>query len=128
MGRVFGLDCCVSGGCELEPALKIVREVADGLAYAHEHGIVHRDIKPENILLSGGHALLADFGIARGFRSDNETQLTVTGLAVGTPAYMSPEQAVGEAVDPRSDIYSLACVLYEMLAGEAPHSAAAPRA
>ena len=107
---------------EVEPALKIVREVADGLAYAHEHGIVHRDIKPENILLSGGHALLADFGIARGFRSENETQLTVTGLAVGTPAYMSPEQAVGEAVDPRSDIYSLACVLYEMLAGQAPHA------
>ncbi|HEY7028913.1 MAG TPA: protein kinase [Gemmatimonadales bacterium] len=107
---------------EVEPALKIVREVADGLSYAHEHGIVHRDIKPENILLSGGHALLADFGIARGFRSDNETQLTVTGLAVGTPAYMSPEQAVGEPVDPRSDIYSLACVLYEMLAGQAPHT------
>jgi eukaryotic-like serine/threonine-protein kinase len=107
---------------DVEPALKIVREVADGLAYAHENGIVHRDIKPENILLSGGHALLADFGIARGFRSDNDTQLTVTGLAVGTPAYMSPEQAVGEAVDPRSDIYSLACVLYEMLAGQAPHT------
>jgi len=107
---------------EVEPALKIVREVADGLAYAHEHGIVHRDIKPENILLSGGHALIADFGIARGFRTDNETQLTVTGLAVGTPAYMSPEQAVGEPVDPRSDIYSLACVLYEMLAGQAPHT------
>ncbi len=103
-----------------DEAVTIAREVADGLAYAHVHGVIHRDIKPENILVSGGHALVADFGIAR---SDDDTaeRLTSTGLAIGTPAYMSPEQASGEReIDARSDVYALGAVLYEMLVGEPP--------
>ncbi len=105
----------------LDDAVRIGREAADALEYAHRHGIIHRDIKPENILLSGDHALVADFGIARALAGPTESQLTETGTTLGTPAYMSPEQAAGErAVDHRSDIYSLACVLYEALAGEPP--------
>ena len=105
----------------LEDALRIGREAADALEYAHRHGIVHRDIKPENILLSANHALVADFGIARALAGPTESQLTETGTTLGTPAYMSPEQAAGErAIDHRSDIYSLGCVVYEMLAGEPP--------
>src|SRR6185436_10982810 len=105
----------------LDDALQITREVADALSYAHSQGIVHRDIKPGNILLSRGHALVADFGIARALQVADTEQLTATGMAVGTPAYMSPEQAGGESeVDGRSDIYSLGCVLYEMLTGEVP--------
>ena len=105
-------------------ALGIVREIADALAYAHKLGVVHRDIKPENILLLEGHALLADFGIARAINAADTTRLTGTGLAIGTPGYMSPEQIAGEKdVDGRADIYSLACVLYEMLSGEAPFAA-----
>ena len=104
-------------------ALRLAREAADALAYAHARGIVHRDIKPENILLSDGHALVTDFGIARAVDPAGSERLTSIGLVVGTPAYMSPEQAAGEtSVDARSDIYSLGCVLYEMLAGEAPFS------
>ena len=105
----------------LEDALQIAREVADALAYAHSHGVIHRDIKPENILLESGHAVVADFGIARAVSAAGGERLTETGLAVGTPAFMSPEQAAGEEdVDRRSDLYSLGCVLYEMLAGEPP--------
>ena len=105
----------------LDDALQVAREVADGLAYAHSHGVVHRDIKPENILLQSGHAVLADFGIARAVGAAGSERLTETGLAIGTPAYMSPEQAAGESdLDGRSDLYSLGCVLYEMLAGEPP--------
>ena len=101
-------------------AVRLAREVAEALAYAHQHGFVHRDIKPANILLSGGHALVADFGIARAMSSDGRT-ITKTGLAIGTPHYMSPEQASGaHEVDGRTDIYALGCVLYEMLAGEPP--------
>ena len=104
----------------LPDALQITREAAEALQYAHEHGIVHRDIKPENILLLGGHALVADFGIARAVQASGE-KLTQTGMAVGTPHYMSPEQALGsEHVDARSDIYSLGCVLYELLIGQPP--------
>src|SRR5689334_20778275 len=102
-------------------ALRLAREAAEALAYAHARGVVHRDIKPENILLSDSHALVTDFGIARAVRTDGGDRLTSVGIVVGTPAYMSPEQASGETeVDGRSDIYSLGCVLYEMLAGEAP--------
>jgi eukaryotic-like serine/threonine-protein kinase len=108
----------------LEDALTTSREVADALSCAHRQGIVHRDLKPENILLSGGHAVVADFGVARAIGVASGEQLTETGLAVGTPAYMSPEQAAGEAVDARADIYALGCVLYEMLAGEPPYTGA----
>ena len=104
----------------LEEALRITREVGSALQYAHEHGVVHRDIKPENVLISGGHAMVADFGIARALDAASGRSLTQTGIVVGTPHYMSPEQAGGAAVDGRSDQYSLACTLYEMLAGEPP--------
>jgi len=105
----------------LAEALQITREVADALGYAHSHDVVHRDIKPDNILLSSGHALVADFGIARAISAAGGDRVTATGIAVGTPGYMSPEQAAGEQqLDGRSDLYSLACVLYEMLAGEPP--------
>src|SRR5213595_2873204 len=105
-----------------EDALRIATEVAGALAYAHSHGIVHRDIKPENIMLSGGTAVVADFGIARALSAAGEGRpLTQTGTVIGTPAYMSPEQATGNAeIDGRSDEYSLACVTYEMLVGEPP--------
>jgi TolB-like protein/tRNA A-37 threonylcarbamoyl transferase component Bud32 len=109
------------GPLPVEEALRIAREVADALGYAHERGIAHRDIKPENILLERGHAVVADFGIARAVASTGADRLTDTGLAIGTPLYMSPEQASGDGnVDGRSDLYSLACVLYEMLAGHPP--------
>jgi serine/threonine-protein kinase len=111
----------------LEDALRIVHEVADALSYAHNHGVVHRDIKPENILLAEGHAVVSDFGIARAIDAAGSERLTGTGLAVGTPAYMSPEQATGErGVDARSDIYALGCVLYELLAGEPPYAGPTP--
>jgi eukaryotic-like serine/threonine-protein kinase len=113
----------------VEDALRIVREAALALEYAHQHGVVHRDIKPENILLtSDGSTLVADFGIARAIGGGGES-LTETGMAVGTPAYMSPEQATGERdLDARSDIYALGCVLYEMLAGEPPFTGPTPQA
>jgi serine/threonine-protein kinase len=105
----------------IDEALAIAREVADALGYAHAHGVVHRDVKPENILLEGGHAVVADFGIARAVNAAGGDRLTSTGMSVGTPLYMSPEQAGGESdIDGRSDLYSLGCVLYEMLAGQAP--------
>jgi tetratricopeptide (TPR) repeat protein len=107
----------------LDDALQITREVADALAYAHSRDVVHRDIKPENILLESGHAVVADFGIARAITAAGGEKLTETGLAIGTPSYMSPEQASGEQrLDGRSDVYSLGCVLYEMLAGEPPYT------
>jgi len=111
----------------LEEALRITREVATALDYAHRQRVIHRDIKPENILLHEGNAMVADFGIGKALSgSDGVTQ---TGLTVGTPAYMSPEQSVGEReVDGRSDIYSLGCVLYEMLTGEVPFTGPNPRA
>ncbi|HET6837499.1 MAG TPA: bifunctional serine/threonine-protein kinase/formylglycine-generating enzyme family protein, partial [Gemmatimonadales bacterium] len=104
----------------VELALRLTLEIADALHYAHGHGIIHRDIKPENILLQSGHAVVADFGIARAVDAAGGDKLTETGLALGTPTYMSPEQASGDQVDARSDLYSLACVLYEMLAGQPP--------
>ena len=102
----------------VDDAVQIAREVADALAYASRQGFVHRDIKPENILLSEGHAIVADFGIARAIASPNQEHLTQTGLVIGTLAYMSPEQATGDQLDERSDLYSLGCVTYEMLVGE----------
>ena len=105
----------------LDDALQIAAEVADALNYAHGQGIVHRDIKPENLLLAGRHVRVADFGIARAVTAAGGDSLTATGVAIGTPAYMSPEQAGGSKdVDGRSDLYSLGCVLYEMLAGHPP--------
>ena len=113
----------------IDEAVEITREVADGLAHAHDAGVVHRDIKPENILLSGGHAVIADFGIARAVDAAGTDRLTQTGFAVGTPAYMSPEQATAvENLDGRSDIYSLGSVLYEMLGGDPPFTASTPQA
>ena len=110
------------GPLPFDEAVRIIAEVGDALQYAHEHGIVHRDIKPANILLSGGHARVTDFGIAKSVAESEEGQtLTGTGVTVGTAAYMSPEQASGERrIDARSDVYALAAVLYEMLAGEPP--------
>ena len=105
----------------IDQALKITAEVASALGYAHRKGIVHRDIKPENILLEDGHAIVADFGIARAVQADGGGALTKTGMSLGTPTYMSPEQAFAEKdIDGRSDMYSLACVLFEMLTGEPP--------
>ncbi len=107
----------------VDSAVRIAREVALALSYAHEHGVVHRDIKPENILLSGDEAVVADFGIARAVTAAGSERLTKTGLSLGTPQYMSPEQASGESeIDGRSDIYSLGCVMFEMLAGVTPHT------
>jgi serine/threonine-protein kinase len=106
----------------IDEAVRITREVADALQHAHNNGIVHRDVKPENILLEDGHAIVADFGIARA-ATESGQKLTETGMSVGTPTYMSPEQAAGgDRIDGRSDQYSLACMLYEMLAGHPPFS------
>ena len=114
------------GRLPVDAAMTVAIEMADALAYAHGKGVVHRDIKPENILLSGGHAVVADFGVAKALQQGTtsgaaDARLTRAGLAMGTPQYMSPEQATGDAaVDARADQYSLACVIYEMLAGEPP--------
>jgi serine/threonine-protein kinase len=116
------------GQLPIEHALQITSEVADALDYAHEHGVVHRDIKPENILLARSHARVADFGVARALEAAGGGELTQAGMAVGTPAYMSPEQASAGPVDARSDIYGLGCVLYEMLAGEPPFTGPTPQA
>ena len=105
----------------IDDAIALTCEIADALSYAHSVGIVHRDIKPENILVSGGHAVVADFGIAR-LTNDTVEKLTMTGMSMGTAAYMSPEQASGEPVDGRADLYSLGCLLYELLVGEPPFS------
>ncbi|NUQ11486.1 MAG: serine/threonine protein kinase, partial [Gemmatimonadaceae bacterium] len=109
------------GQLGVEQALQITKQVASALDHAHRHGIVHRDIKPENVLLQEGAALLTDFGIALAVQESDGERLTETGLSLGTPHYMSPEQAAGErTVDARSDQYSLAAVLYEALVGEPP--------
>ena len=106
----------------VDDALRITDEVAAALSYAHGRGIIHRDIKPENILLENGRAIVADCGIARAVATDGGTALTQTGLVLGTPVYMSPEQGMAEPLDGRSDQYALACVLYEMLGGEPPYT------
>ena len=114
----------------LEDAVRIAREVASALDYAHRRGVVHRDIKPENILLHDGQAMVADFGIAlAAARSDGNTRLTETGMSLGTPQYMAPEQAMGDRdVNLKADIYALGCVLYEMLVGEPPFAGPSPQA
>ena len=105
----------------LDDALRIVFEIADAVGHAHTLGIVHRDLKPENVLLEAGHAVLSDFGIARAITVAGGASLTSTGIALGTPAYMSPEQALGDGnIDARSDVYALGCLAYELLAGEPP--------
>src|SRR3989442_499657 len=112
----------------LEAALHVTRDVADALAFAHAQGIIHRDIKPENILLSGEHAIVADFGIARAISAAGALTLTQTGQSIGSPGYMSPEQALGTGdLDARTDVYSLGCGLFEMLAGEPPVPSLAER-
>lgn len=115
------------GVLDVEDALRITRELAAGLSHAHRQGLIHRDIKPENVLLSDGHAVLADFGIARALeRPDDDGKLTRTGLIVGTPTYMSPEQWRGAEPDTRSDLYGLGCLLFEMLVGEPPFKGPTP--
>lgn len=115
------------GQLPLEDALRIASEVADALDYAHRHHVVHRDIKPENILYADGHALVTDFGFAHLLEGVNGDRITKPGLTPGTPHYMSPEQGTGSKLDGRSDLYSLGCVLFEMLAGEPPFSGRNPR-
>jgi TolB-like protein len=116
------------GALPLMETLRIVREVADGLDFAHRQGVVHRDVKPGNVLLTEGHSYIADFGIALPIGPEAEEHLTRTGLAIGTPAYMSPEQASGErTIDGRSDIYGLGCVMYEMLSGSLPFDGPTPQ-
>ena len=115
----------------VDVAVRISQEVADALDYAHRHDVVHRDIKPENILLHEGHALVADFGIGKAIvaaASETQGTLTQVGVTIGTPTYMSPEQAAGESVDGRSDLFSLGCVMFEMLTGEAPFTGASVQA
>jgi serine/threonine-protein kinase len=109
------------GQLSIEDTVRIATQVADALEYAHRHGIVHRDVKPENVLLHDGHAMVADFGIALAVRNAGGDRLTMSGISLGTPQYMAPEQAVGErTVDARADVYALAAVTYEMFAGEPP--------
>ncbi len=116
------------GALPAAEVIRIGRQVADALAFAHGQGVVHRDIKPDNILLEDDRVLVADFGVARAV-SEVAEKLTATGMVVGTPAYMSPEQASGEReLDGRTDIFALGCVLYELLAGEAPFHGPTPQA
>ncbi len=113
----------------VDDGIRLTEQVASALTYAHEQGVVHRDIKPENILLAGDQAIVADFGIARAIQVAGGERLTGTGLAIGTPAYMSPEQAMGEEnVDGRSDVYALGCVVYETVSGRTPFEGSTPQA
>jgi len=117
------------GQLPIEDALRIAREMAEALDYAHDQGVVHRDVKPGNVLLQRGHALLADFGVARALEASGAEKLTGTGVSVGTPQYMAPEQVTGaDTVDGRADVYAAGAVLYEMLTGEAPYTGSTPHA
>jgi serine/threonine-protein kinase len=128
-GGSLGDRLAVEGKLSVAESIRITEEVGSGLDYVHRSGFVHRDVKPANILFADGHAMIADFGIAQLCQAEGAEVLTDRGLAIGTPAYMSPEQASGErTVDARTDIYSLACVLYEMLSGRPPFQADTVRA
>ena len=116
------------GPLPIADASRLLREIADALAYAHSHGVVHRDIKPENVLLASGHALVTDFGVAKAVSTATDTgSVTAAGMALGTPAYMAPEQALAEpALDHRADVYALGAVAYDMLTGQSPFAGLAP--
>ena len=115
------------GRLPVEEALAITREIADALAYAHDLDVVHRDIKPGNVLLLAGHAVVADFGVARAISAAADERVTSAGFIVGTPVYMSPEQAAGDTLDGRTDVYALGCVAYEMLTGTPPFLGETPQ-
>src|SRR5579862_8694092 len=124
-GDNLGAKLRATGPMAAEPTKRVLKEVAQALAFAHARGVIHRDIKPDNILLAGddGRALVTDFGIARAVDETTGTRLTATGVAIGTPAYMSPEQCAGDKeIDGRSDLYSLGVVGYQMLCGSLPFS------
>jgi len=118
-----------TGALPIDEAVRIIREVAEALAYSHQHGVVHRDIKPENILVSSGHALVTDFGVAKAVSdASSAAELTGTGITLGTPAYMAPEQATADpALDHRADIYALGVMAYELLAGRPPFVGSSPQ-
>src|SRR5262249_3668714 len=123
-----------TGALPMDEAIRLIHELADALAHAHSHGVVHRDLKPENVLLSGRHAVIADFGIAKALEATHDAnntgaRLTGTGVSLGTPAYMAPEQVVGAGgTDSRADLYSLGVVAYELLTGTHPFGASTPQA
>ena len=125
-GETLGDRLARGGALPVSEALRLLRDIVDGVASAHQHGIIHRDLKPDNILLSEHHALVVDFGVAKAVSEASESaRLTSTGTSVGTPAYMSPEQAACEPVDHRADIYALGVLAYEMLVGRPPFSGSA---
>ncbi len=115
------------GTLAIEEAVRIAREVADGLDHAHRRGVIHRDVKPSNILLTEGHAMITDFGVARALGEATSSPATPLGQIIGTPSYLSPEQATGERADARADVYSLGCVLYEALVGSPPYTGSNPQ-
>jgi serine/threonine-protein kinase len=112
----------------VDTTVDLARQIASALDYAHHEGVVHRDLKPENVLLADGEVRIADFGVAKAINATGESRLTETGIALGTPAYMSPEQATGGHVDARSDVYALGCIVYELLVGEPPYTGPTPQA